>query len=108
MRTVNLSEGLVNASISWHILLRMEWGQPMHQARFRKIARLFHFLLLGPLLLGVGLPQAANAAKYKILHQFCADQNTCPDGYVLAAPLVRGPDGSLYGTAVQGGATFFG
>src|SRR6201995_3043474 len=80
----------------------------MHQSRFRKISALFRFFLLSSLLLGVGLSQAATAAKYKILHQFCADQQTCPDGYALEAPLVRGPDGSLYGTAVQGGATFFG
>jgi uncharacterized repeat protein (TIGR03803 family) len=69
---------------------------------------LFRFLLMCVLLFGVGLPQAASAAKYKVLHQFCADQDTCPDGFLLAAPLVRGPDGRLYGTAAQGGATFFG
>jgi uncharacterized repeat protein (TIGR03803 family) len=47
--------------------------------------------------------QRADAAQYKILHQFCA-HDACRDGFGLFAPLVRDPQGNLYGTASQGGA----
>lgn len=50
-----------------------------------------------------GIWQAAGASTYTILHQFCADQDKCLDGYDLAAPLIRDGDGNLYGVAESGG-----
>lgn len=55
------------------------------------------------LLLALGAA-GAQAAEYRILHQFCATRKTCPDGFDLAAPLVRDRKGTLYGTASGGGA----
>jgi uncharacterized repeat protein (TIGR03803 family) len=49
------------------------------------------------------LPIGASAAEYRILHQFCKSVGNCPDGFDLAAPLVRDSRGDLYGTASGGG-----
>jgi uncharacterized repeat protein (TIGR03803 family) len=69
--------------------------------------RSFGLLLVLGLLLALHV-KSAGAAEYKILHQFCADQKTCRDGFDLSAPLVRDPQGNLYGTANGGGAFGFG
>jgi len=48
--------------------------------------------------------QPSSAATYKVLHQFCADNDKCLDGFALTAPLIRDSGGSLYGIAESGGA----
>src|SRR4051794_552686 len=66
-----------------------------------RIFRLIASWLVVALCLGLHA-QRADAAEYKVLHQFCPD-DACLDGFTLAAPLVRDPNGNLYGTARQGG-----
>src|SRR3569832_1215528 len=56
------------------------------------------------MLASIGATQSAAAATYKILHQFCADNGKCEDGFALTAPLIRAADGRLYGVANGGGA----
>ena len=69
------------------------------------ILTLRSFCLWLALALSLALPlRSAHAADYRILHQFCADQVNCLDGFDLSAPLVRDAQGNLYGTASGGGA----
>src|SRR5262249_18408606 len=54
-----------------------------------------------------GATEHATAAKYKLIHSFCAEGG-CPDGAFPAAPLLAAGDGTLYGSTVDGGAVGFG
>ena len=49
------------------------------------------------------LPAAASAATFTLLKTFCESTN-CRDGNTPGAPLLRDPDGNLFGTTVVGGA----
>jgi uncharacterized repeat protein (TIGR03803 family) len=62
------------------------------------------FGFFGLLFVSLGLSQPAGAAAYKVLHQFCADNDKCKDGFALLAPLIRDAGGNLYGVAESGGA----
>ncbi len=48
-------------------------------------------------------PMAAQAAEYRVLHNFCVSE-TCLDGRAPVAPLMLDGAGNLYGTTSRGGA----
>jgi uncharacterized repeat protein (TIGR03803 family) len=52
----------------------------------------------------IGAPQNAHAGTLRTLHNFCA-RPACADGNEALAKLLRGPDGTFYGTTFLGGSS---